>query len=86
MRLVAAFLLIHAAVQVMGQSCTDAYAPTAATLNVPVACMTVGVGESCIYTTATVGSQTRKMVGQSTVSVWRWGVESGPLHVVCMDG
>ena len=61
MRLVAAFLLIHA-VQVLGQSCTDTYASTTASLNVPVACMAVGVGESCIYTTAAVGPQTRKMV------------------------
>jgi len=78
MRLVAAFLLIHAAVQAQGQSCTDTYASTAASLSTPVACMALGVGESCIYTTAAVAPQTRKMVRQSTVTVsvciiWRWG-------------
>jgi len=69
----------------MGQSCTDTYASTAASLSTPVACWSLGVGESCFYIKAVVSSQTRTMVDQSTVGVCigRWGESSLSQRLLC---
>ncbi len=60
--LAAVLLLSHGALLTHGQSCSDTYSTTAASLDTPSECWTVGYGESCIYTTVNVPSQQRTMV------------------------